>query len=128
MAIISISLPDDIIESLDRIEKHLELKGRSDAVRTSVKMAESEIREMEGLEGEVEGVLVIVHGTHGDQWMNAIQHKYEGIIRTQMHSHLQNRNCLEVMILSSDSGTLGNMMKDIYRSGKSDYIKFVRSR
>ena len=128
MAIISISLPDESIEALERIEKALDLKGRSETVRISLKMAESEIKKIEGLEGEMEGVLVIVHGTHGDQWMNTIQHRYEKIIRTQMHSHLQNRNCLEVMILSSDSETLGKMMEDIYSAGKADYIKFVRSR
>lgn len=128
MTVISVSLADESLEALDRIQTHLDLGGRSEAVRAAIRMAESEIKDLGALEGDVEGVLIVVHSTHGDQWMNIIQHKYEGMIRTQMHSHLQDRKCLEVLILSGDAGTLERMMKDVYGAGKADYIKFVKSR
>lgn len=128
MAIISISLADESVSSLDAIQEYLDLKGRSEAVRTSIRMAEAELKEMEKLDGDVEGVLIIVHSTHDDQWMNKIQHRHEKNIRTQLHSHLQNRKCLEVMILSGEASAVRDMIKDIYAVGKADYIKFVRSR
>ena len=127
MSIVSVSMSDESIESLEKVQNYLRLAGRSEAVRTSIKIAEAEIKEMEKLDGDVEGVLMIVHSTHGNQWMNAIQHKYEKNIRTQLHSHLQNRKCLEVMILSSNAVALEHMMKEIYGIGKADYIKFIRS-
>ncbi|MCL2711761.1 MAG: CopG family transcriptional regulator [Methanomassiliicoccaceae archaeon] len=128
MTVISISLPDETIASLERIQEHLDISGRSEAVRASIRIAEAEMNDTEELFGDVEGVLVIVHSTHDDQWVGMMQHKYEKIIRTQLHSHLRNKKCLEVMILSSDSGMLESMMKEIYRIGKADYVKFVRSR
>jgi len=128
MTVISISLPEESIRSLERIKENLELSGRSDAVRASVRIAESEMKDMENIDGDVEGVLIVVHSTHGDQWIGMLQHRYEGIIRTQLHSHLQNRKCLEVMILSSDPERFGKLMKEIYGTGKADYVKFVRSR
>jgi len=128
MTIISVSLPEESILSLDRIKEHLDLAGRSEAVRTSVRMAEAEMKDMERMDGDVEGVLIVVHSTHHDQWVGMLQHRYESIIRTQLHSHLQNRKCLEVMIISSGSDVFGEMMKEIYRIGKADYVKFVRSR
>ena len=128
MTVISISLPDESLGSLELIQKQLGLSGRSEAVRASVRIAEAELKDMERTEGDVEGVLIVVHSTHGGQWIGMLQHKYESIIRTQLHSHLQNRKCLEVMILSSDSGTLDKMMKEVYGAGKADYVKFVRSR
>lgn len=128
MTVISISLADESISSLDKIQECLGLSGRSEAVRASIRLAESELRDLGSMEGDVEGVLVVVHSTHSDQWMNVIQHRYEGIIKTQMHSHLQDRKCLEVLILSSDADTLERMMKDVYGAGKADYVKFVKSR
>jgi CopG family nickel-responsive transcriptional regulator len=128
MTIISISLPEDSVRSLEMIQQSLGLSGRSEAVRASIRIAEAEMKDTEELEGEVEGVLIVVHNTHGDKWIGMLQHKYESIIRTQLHSHLQNRKCLEVMILSSDSDTLGSMIKEIHRLDKADYVKFVRSR
>jgi len=128
MTVISISLSEENIGSLDKIQEYLGLSGRSEAVRASIRLAETEIKDMEKLEGEVEGVLIVVHSTHNDQWIGMLQHRYESIIKTQLHSHLQNRKCLELMILSSNAVMLEKMMKEIYGTGKADYIKFVRSR
>jgi CopG family nickel-responsive transcriptional regulator len=128
MTVISISLPDESIGSLERVQEYFGLSGRSEAVRTSIKIAESEIDGMKKLEGDVEGVLIVVHSTHGDRWIGMLQLKYEDIIKTQLHSHLQNKKCLEVMILSCGSGVLERMVNEIHGTGKADYIKFVRGR
>ena len=126
MGIVSISLNDDNMAALDRIQKTYGLSGRSEAVRTAINAALADIRELEGMEGTVEGVLVIVRGNHADPWMSLIQAKYERHIKTQMHSHLQNHKCLEVMVVSCDAGTLTGMLKEIQAEGKADYVKFVR--
>ena len=126
MTVISISLPDDAVELIERIQKSLDLSGRSETIRAAIKIAGSEMKDIEDAEGDVEGVLIIVHSTHSDKWIGMLQHKYEDMIRTQLHSHLQNKKCLEVMILSGDPDKFGDMMKEIHRTGKADYVKFVR--
>ena len=127
MSIVSISLTDENISSLEGIQRCYGLSGRSEAIRHSIRAAESEIREISDMEGAVEGVLVIVHRDHGDIWMGQIQHKYESHIKTQLHSHLRDRKCLEVMIMSSDGETMQDILKEIHSVGKADYVKFVRS-
>ena len=126
MGIVSISLNEDNLAALDRIQKTYGLSGRSEAVRTSINAALADIRELEGMDGTVEGVLIIVRGNHADPWMSMIQARYESHIKTQMHSHLQNHKCLEVMVVSCDADVLSNMMKEIQAEGKADYVKFVR--
>ena len=125
MGIVSVSLTDDNIKQLDRIQEAFGLKGRSDAIRHAIQSAENEMKEITEMEGRVEGVLVIVHDHHGDIWMDQIQHRYEREIRTQLHSHLIDRKCLEVMIVSSDSSTMKMMLKEIHSTGKAEYVKFV---
>ena len=127
MSVVSISLIEENISALEKIQKCYGLTGRSEAIRHSIRAAETEIRELSDMEGSVEGVLVIVHKDHGDTWMGQIQHKYEQHIKTQLHSHLRDRKCLEVMIISSDGETMRDMLKDIHSVGKADYVKFVRS-
>lgn len=127
MGIVSVSLNDDNIRSLEDIQLTMGLNGRSEAIRLAIRAAETEIREMRDFEGLVEGVLVIVHKDHGDTWIGVIQHRYEELIKTQLHSHLKDRKCLEVMIISSDAGTMRDMLREIHSAGKADYIKFVRS-
>ena len=126
MGIVSISLNEDNLVALDRIQKTYGLSGRSEAVRTSINAALADIRELEGMDGTVEGVLIIVRGNHADPWMSMIQARYESHLQTQMHSHLQNHKCLEVMVVSCDADVRSSMMKEIQAEGKADYVKFVR--
>ena len=51
MGIVSVSLNDDNIAALDRIQKIYGLSGRSEAVRTSINAALADIRELESMEG-----------------------------------------------------------------------------
>ena len=127
MTIISASLDEESVKALDSITESLDLKGRSEAARFCIRTAVAELKTMEKFQGPVEGVMVMVHESHGDHWVNMIQHKYEDIIKTQLHSHLQNRMCLEVMIISGDGAVLQDMMHDVHSVGEAKYMKFVRS-
>ena len=127
MPIVSVSLSDENISDLDRIQETYGLKGRSDAVRTAIHSAMSEMQELEDMSGNVEGVLITVRRDHADPWMGIIQAKYMGSIKTQIHSHLRDRKCLEVMVISCPASELKDIMHEIKASGKADYVRFVRS-
>ncbi|MBO4568582.1 MAG: CopG family ribbon-helix-helix protein [Candidatus Methanomethylophilaceae archaeon] len=127
MGVISVSLNEDSLRDLDKIQEEYGLHGRSEAVRVSIAAAIDEIREMGEIKGEVEGVLIIVRRHHDDPWMIRLQARYEHAIKTQLHSHLRGRQCLEVMVVSCDGSDLSAMLKDIKSEGKADYVKFVRS-
>ena len=126
MTIVSISLSDEYTDMLDSIQEAYGLKGRSEAVRASISAAMDGIKDMVALEGTVEGVLIIVRGNHADPWINQIQAQYQDVIKTQMHSHLKNQKCLEVMVVSCDAKLLSSLMNDIRAQNKADYVKFVR--
>ena len=127
MGIVSISLNEKSIEALDDIQKRFGLKGRSEAVRRAINAAKAEAQVIEGLEGTVEGVLIIVKKDHSDPWMNIVQAKHENEIKTQLHSHLKDHKCLEVMVISSEAEKLSLMLREIHSTGKADYVTFVKS-
>jgi CopG family nickel-responsive transcriptional regulator len=127
MGIVSISLNDESIEALEDIQKRFGLKGRSEAVRLAINAAKAEAQVIESMEGTVEGVLIIVKKDHSDPWMNIVQAKHENEIKTQLHSHLKDHKCLEVMVISGEAGKLSAMLKEIHSAGKADYVTFVKS-
>ena len=100
MVIVSVSLSDEDIRNLDAIEQGFGLKGRSEAVRAAIRTARSDLDDLKGMEGDVEGVLIVVRKDHTDPWLSNIQVEHVNIVTTQLHSHLRDRKCLEVMILS----------------------------
>ena len=125
MTVISVSLSEENVADLDRIQGTYGLGGRSEAVRAAIASAMSEIQDMENLEGLVEGVLITINRVHPDPWMSVIQAKHTGAIKTQLHSHLKNHKCLEVMIISCEASELQDMLREIEAAGKADYIRFV---
>ncbi|MCL2295890.1 MAG: CopG family ribbon-helix-helix protein [Methanomassiliicoccaceae archaeon] len=127
MVIVSISLSKESAEALEDIQRRFGLKGRSEAVRRAINAAKTEAQIIEGLEGIVEGVLIIVKKDHSDPWMNLIQAKHENEIKTQLHSHLKDHKCLEVMVVSGEAGRISSMLKEIHSIGKADYVTFVKS-
>ncbi len=127
MSIVSVSLDEESIASLDMIAESFKLKGRSDAVRMSIKSAVAELKEMDDYDGLVEGVLIIVHEHHDDAWISMIQHRNEELIRTQLHSHLADRKCLELMIVSGEGQRIRDMLREVHSANKASYIKLVRN-
>ena len=67
MPVISVSLSNENLEFLDKIQDIYKLKGRSDAVRTSIHSAISEMQDMENMSGNVEGILITVRHDHADR-------------------------------------------------------------
>jgi CopG family nickel-responsive transcriptional regulator len=127
MGVVSISLTEENLRALDEIQEAFGLTGRSEAVRSSINAAMSEIKDLKDMTGLVEGVLIIVRRDHADPWMGIIQAKYESEIKTQLHSHLKNHRCLEVMIISSEAEKISRIISEIHAQGKADYVRFVRS-
>ena len=125
MTVISVSLSEENVADLDRIQGTYGLGGRSEAVRAAIASAMSEIQDMENLEGLVEGVLITIKRDHAAPWMSVLQAKHTGAIKTQLHSHLKNHKCLEVMIISCEASELQDMLREIEAAGKADYIRFV---
>lgn len=127
MPIVSVSLTDKNLDIIDRMQTVFGLSGRSEAVRACLRTAEDELREREGLDGHVEGVLIIVHESHRSPNLDDIRHHFQGIITIQIHSHLKNEKCLEVFIVNGDAGEIKEMIKQFRRKDELDYVKFVPS-
>ncbi|MDD3398533.1 MAG: CopG family transcriptional regulator [Candidatus Methanomethylophilaceae archaeon] len=127
MVIMSISLKDENVELLQNIQDRMGLGSRSEAIRVCLRAAESQLKEQEGMSGPLEGVLIIVHDSHMDSWMSLIQHRFERLVRTQLHSHLQSGKCLEVMILKGESDDIWEMIREFGKQEKAEYVKFVKS-
>jgi CopG family nickel-responsive transcriptional regulator len=127
MPIVSISLNEGNIKALDKLQKAHQLSGRSEAMRVCIRSAEAEVRDRESLKGEVEGVLIVVHDSHGAPGLEDLSHSYQEVVATQIHSHLRNHKCLEVFIVRGSAGPVQEMIASFQKDGQIDYVKFVQS-
>ena len=99
----SVAMPEDLLVRFDRLVARRGLaKNRSEVVRDLVRdaLVEEEC-------AEVMGTLTIVFDHHASdlqEKLHAIQHEYFESIVSSMHVHLDEHNCLEVIVLRGETG------------------------
>jgi len=96
-----VSLEDDLLRSFDRSIAELGYANRSEAIRDLIRDHLIQKRVTEGA-GEIVGVVSLVydHRTHrlGDILAD-MQHKAKVAINVSLHIHLDENNCLEVVVI-----------------------------
>ncbi len=125
MAVISVSLSDEILNEMDNLQKELGFSGRSEVMRAGARMLLADNKEKEALEGRLNSVLLLIHAQKVEGTVTEIKHKYEDIISTQIHNHLREDKCLEVFILEGDAARIKQLLRLFQTSGKMDYVKLI---
>ncbi len=99
---VSLTLPQDLLDELDRSLKAQGYASRSEAVRDALRDFLTGYRWRSELKGEQLGAVLVMyeHDVRGlaDTLMD-IQHESADIISAVQHLHIDAKNCLEVIIV-----------------------------
>ncbi len=125
MPIVSISLNENIIQELDKLQKVLGFSGRSEIVRASVRNLLLEEKRIEGLVGILHSVLLVIHDEKSDQEISEMRHDYDKIINTHLHNKIDKDRCLEIFVLYGDSDDIKNMTKKFHGNRKMDQVRLI---
>ncbi|MDI6811552.1 MAG: CopG family ribbon-helix-helix protein [archaeon] len=125
MSIISISLDDELLREIEKLQKELGFSGRSEVVRAGAKMLIADCKEKERLEGSLNSVLLLIHTQNVEDTVTEIKHEFEDIISTQIHNHLRKDKCLEVFILEGDAARVKELVRMLQTCGKMDFVKLI---
>jgi CopG family nickel-responsive transcriptional regulator len=100
-----VSIPQKLIQAFDRRIKAKGYRTRSEAIRDVIRdfLVEGE---WERHSGTVVGTVTVVydHETRElTQVLTELQHRFRGGVRCSTHVHLDERNCLEVIVVKGTS-------------------------
>ncbi|NIA08596.1 MAG: nickel-responsive transcriptional regulator NikR [Nitrospiraceae bacterium] len=108
-----VSIPSDLINAFDKYIRDREYTNRSEAIRDLIrrKLIEKEWeKEFQGQ--EVIGTITYVYDHHKRNLVDSIlniQHDFPNHIIALQHVHIDHHNCLEVVIVRGEAGTLRNL-------------------
>ncbi|MGZ5548985.1 MAG: CopG family ribbon-helix-helix protein, partial [Nitrososphaeraceae archaeon] len=123
MPIISISLNENIIQELDKLQKFLGFSGRSEIVRASVRNLLLEEKKIDELSGVLHSVLLVIHDEKSDQEISEIRHGFDKIINTHIHNKIDKDRCLEIFVLYGDAREIKNITKKFQGNRKMDQVR-----
>lgn len=99
---VSLTLPQELLDELDRSLKAQRYASRSEAVRDALRDFLASYRWRSELKGEQLGAILVLyeHDVRGltDALMD-IQHESSSIISAVQHLHVDTENCLEILIV-----------------------------
>lgn len=125
MPIVSISLNDEILYELDKLQKSLGFSGRSDAIRAGIRNYISEEKQKNELTGDVNAILMVIHNNEYDQVVTGIKHNFEDLIRSHLHNKIEGDKCLELFMLNGNADRICTMTRDFQVNKKMDTVKLV---
>lgn len=125
MTIVSVSINDDILTEIDKLQKTLGFSGRSEIVRAGIRNLLAEEKDRENLYGHLFAVLLAIHDEKSDDQVTEMGHGYDKLITTHIHNKIDGDRCLEIFLLKGDAEEVKDMTKKFQSNKKMDHVKLI---
>jgi CopG family nickel-responsive transcriptional regulator len=125
MVIISLSIPDELRNELDRILGEEWYASRSEVVRQALRKYISEYKELENMRGNIVATVTALYEKRDkNEELTQLQHEFGDVMTTYLHTHLTEKNCLEVMVVNGPSKRLKEMIDGLKANRHVTQLKF----
>ncbi len=125
MPIVSISLNDEILSEIDKLQKSMGFSGRSEIIRAGIRNLIAEEKQRSNLAGVIHAILMIIHDEESEQIVTGIKHNHEELIGTHLHSKIEGNKCMELFLLHGEADKVDVMTRDFKTNRKMEHVKLV---
>jgi CopG family transcriptional regulator, nickel-responsive regulator len=124
-SIISISLPTELLQEIDRALGEQDSSTRSKMFRQAAQSYLNEYKKLEGLKGNIIATISVLYEKHEQNEESfKLQHEYSDMIAAYVHSHLNDSSCLELMVIKGSSKRLKSLIDGLRANKPVKLIKF----
>ncbi len=126
MPIVSLSLDDAILKSLDEVAQRRKYRSRSEAVREALREF-IDVTEWGREGGQASVILAVVYEKGNPKAdLAMLQHRFDEI-RTMLHTHLNEVDCLQIFVAEGSTPRLKELIGQIRRVKGVKQIKFIQT-
>jgi CopG family transcriptional regulator, nickel-responsive regulator len=124
MPIISLSIPDILLDQIDQRINEKGFVSRSEIIRQSLRLFLEEDFKIDELEGKIAATITIIYKEKADRRrILDAQHIYAGLVSTFLHAHIHEGLCLEVIILKGEALTVRKFIDNLKSNEQISQIK-----
>ncbi len=113
---ISITLPKKLLNEFDEILEETGYSSRSEGIRDALRNYILEHSSLNGLKGDVAGTITMIydHDEHRTlEKLTEFQHEFSSIIDSSLHIHLDQKHCLEVIVVRGNSKKIKTLVNKL---------------
>ncbi|KYH26513.1 putative nickel-responsive regulator [Halalkalicoccus paucihalophilus] len=120
MTVVSVSMPEELLNRIDEFADDHGYTGRSEVVREASRnlLGEFQDRELEG--HELMGVVTVLFDyetTSVEERMMRLRHEHESLVASNFHSHVGDHYCMELFVLEGDLEAISQFVGKIRATG-----------
>jgi CopG family nickel-responsive transcriptional regulator len=102
MTVVSVSMPESLLDRIDEFADEHGYTGRSEIIREASRnlLGEFEDKRLEGR--ELMGIVTVLFDydtTTVEEKMMHLRHEHEGLVASNFHSHVGEHRCMELFVL-----------------------------
>jgi CopG family nickel-responsive transcriptional regulator len=102
--IISLSLPENILDDIDKAAKGIGYPSRSELVRDAVRSFLREKAEVSALAGHINGILILIYDHGCAAQVSEVRHRHMSIFKSFMHADFdEGEECCEALMFCGDA-------------------------
>ena len=125
MSIISISLPNKLLEELDAILGEEKSATRSEVLRQAIRSYLIEYRELDKIKCSIIAtVTVLYEKKENNEELSRLRNEFRDMITAILHSHLTETSCLEVMVIKGPAKRLKSLIDGLKANKPVKQINF----
>ena len=124
MPIISVSVPEKLLERVENSIKEQGFANRSEIVRQALRTFIRENKNLRELEGQIAASITIIYerGARKEQ-ISEIQHTFGNIILTYLHTHIEKNYCIEVIVVKGEAEKIRKLVEAFRTNEQINQIK-----
>jgi len=116
MTVVSVSMPDELLERIDTFAEEHGYTGRSEVVREAARNLLGEFEDKQLEDRELMGVVTVLFdysSSRVEQRMMSLRHEHEELVASNVHSHVGDHYCLELFILEGSLADISTFVGKI---------------
>ena len=102
MTVVSVSMPEDLLNRIDSFADEHGYTGRSEVVRESARNLLGEFEDKRLEDRELIAIVTVLFNyetTSVEERMMHLRHEHETLVASNFHSHVGNHYCMELFVL-----------------------------
>ncbi len=102
MVVVSVSMPDDLLERIDEFAENHGYTGRSEVLREASRNLLGEFEDKQLVDRQLMGIVTVLfnyESTQVEERMIRIRHENEELVAANFHSHVGDHYCLELFVI-----------------------------
>lgn len=104
MSIVSLSIPKNLLEKVDKYVIEQGFANRSEIIRQALRAYMSESRRLGELQGRITAIITIVYRREAKRnQITDAQHNFGSVVLTFLHTHIEEGHCVEIIVARGDA-------------------------